>query len=87
MGCFTSPNATVVAGLATTSPALFKPMKAMNRPMPAAMAANRALGIALTINRRTPVSVRNRKTTPEMKTRPRATRQGTPMPSTTVKVK
>ena len=84
VGVFRLPSATVVAGLATTSPAFFRPMKAMNRPMPAAVAASRGLGIERTISWRTPTSVSSRKAIPEMKTQPSAVSHGTPMPLTTV---
>ena len=69
----------MVAGLATTMPAFFRPMKAMNRPMPPATAANRCGGIAAMISWRTPAKVSTRKATPEMKTQPSAVGQGTPM--------
>jgi hypothetical protein len=59
----------------------------MNSPIPPATAANRCGGIAAMISWRMPAKVSTRKATPEMKTQPRATGQGTPIPWTTVKLK
>ena len=83
----TLPSATNVAGLATTMPASFSPIKPMNSPMPPATAANRCCGITETISCRTPVSVRIRNARPERNTQPSATGQGTPICCTTVKLK
>ena len=79
-----SPSPTVVAGLATITPASFRPMKAMKRPMPPATAANSERGMALTISCRAPTSVSTRNAAPEMNTQPSAVCQGTPRPLTTV---
>ena len=51
----------------------------MNRPIPPATAANRCGGMAATISWRTPAKVSTRNATPEMKTQPSATGQGTPI--------
>ncbi len=84
VGLVRSPSETKVEGLATITPESFNPMKAMNRPMPPATAANSETGMALMISCRTPTRVRTRKATPERKTQPSAVSQGTPMPLTTV---
>ena len=44
-----APSETKVASLATTSPAFFSPMKAINRPKPPEMAKRRFLGMHFTI--------------------------------------
>ena len=84
VGAVRSPKPTEVAGLATMTPASFRPMKAMNRPMPPATAANSERGMALTINWRTPTTVSTRKAAPDRNTQPSAVSHGTPMPLTTV---
>jgi len=83
-GSRTLPNVTKVAGCGTIKPALWNPMKAMNRPTPAATAAYNSNGMAATINCRMPTAVRIRKATPETNTAPKAACQGIPMPLTTV---
>ena len=86
-GALRSPSATSVAGLATTIPAFFNPIKPMNSPIPPATAANSCCGMTATIICRTPVSVSSRKATPEISTQPSATGHGTPICWTTVKLK
>ena len=72
---------TAVPGSLTMSPAFCKPMKAMNRPMPAAMPFFR-LGLrALKIISRNPTSDRIRNSTPEMNTVPSATSQALAKPA------
>ena len=65
-----SPNATSVAGLSTTMPALRKPTKATNSPMPAAMPSFKLRGIALTSHSRTGSTLSVTNSTPERKHRP-----------------
>ena len=81
-GSETLPKATNVAGWATMILALRKPMKAMNRPIPAAVPYFRQSGMPFTIISRTLVSVSRRKSMPEMNTTPSAVCQGTPRPMT-----
>jgi hypothetical protein len=82
-----SPCVTKVAGLATTMPPFFRPMKAMKRPMPQVMANFSWWGMAAMIFSRTPVTERPRKMTPLTNTRPRADCHETPSPRQMVKAK
>ena len=66
---------TAVPGSLTIKPAFCRPMKAMNRPMPAAMPFLRLGLTALKINSRRPTSERIRNSTPEINTAPSATCQ------------
>ena len=68
-------------------PALTSPMKAMNRPIPAAMACLSELGIASITISRTRRKVSRKKTTPETNTAANATCHDTPRPSTTERKK
>ena len=68
-------------------PAFRNPMKVRNIPIPTAVAARRPGGIALTIITRTGVTERITNRTPDQKTMPSATRQGTPWVRMIVKVK
>ena len=72
------PRVTKVALSATTIPAFFMPMKAMNMPMPTTMALLSARGTASMSICRIFVTVSRKKTTPDMKTAPRATVQCRP---------
>ncbi len=67
--------------------AFFRPIKAINKPIPAETACFMPAGITLMIVSRMRVAVKSRKITPEMKTAPSAVCHGTPMPCTTVYVK
>lgn len=78
---------TKVAGLATTRPPFFSPMKAMKRPMPQVMASFSWCGMAAMIFSRTPVTDRPRKMSPLTKTRPSADCHETPKPRQMVKAK
>ena len=78
---------TRTAGLATTSPALWRPIKVMKMPMPADTPIFSVLGIELTTSSRTFVQVSRIKMTPSIKIAARATCQGIFIPSTTVKAK
>ncbi len=82
-----SPCVTKVAGLETTMPPFFRPMKAMKRPMPQVMASFSWCGMAAMIFSRTPVTERLRKMQPFTNTRPRADCHETPSPRQTVKAK
>ncbi len=75
---------TIVAGSDLTIPALRKPIKAMNKPIPALTAAYKAGGIAAMITCRIPAKVRIRNATPDRKTAPSAVSHVTPIPFTTV---
>ena len=66
------PRSTSVAGLSTTMPPLFRPISAMNRPMPAPIAFRMDFGKAFTIASRTLVKVRITKMKPSMRTAVRA---------------
>ncbi len=81
------PKATVVAGLAVMIPPLMKPIRAINKPIPAATAFFKELGIALSIQSTIPVTAKMKKTIPEMTTAPKAACQDAPRPRTTVKAK
>ncbi len=87
MGDVSGPSVTKVAGLAATAPALRRPRKARNIPMPAVTAYLRALGIARTTACRAPSSESATNSAPEMNTAPSAVCQGIFWPSTTVKAK
>ena len=78
-----SPNATSVAGLSTTMPALRKPTKATNSPMPAAMPSFKLRGIALMSHSRTGSTLSVTNSTPERNTAPSAACQWCPEPTTT----
>ena len=67
-----SPRVTSVESLATTTPALSKPMKAINRPIPALMALRRLRGMAFTIASRTLVTVSRINTNPSSRIAVRA---------------
>ena len=67
-----SPRVTSVESLATTTPALSKPMKAINRPIPAPMALRRLRGMAFTIASRTLVTVSRINTNPSSRIAVRA---------------
>jgi len=69
------PSVTLVAGWATTMPALDSAIMARNSPMPAAMALRSECGMPLTSQTRMPDIVRNRKMMPEMNTAPSACSQ------------
>ena len=87
VGLVSAPRPMRVASLATTMPALRKPRKARNAPMPAVIANFRPSGIARTMACRAPITLRITNSAPEMKTAPRAVCQGYPMAPTTVKAK
>ncbi len=74
-GVVRSPSVTLVAGCATTMPALDSAIMARNRPIPAAMALRSECGMPLTSQTRMPEMVRIRKITPEMNTAPSACSQ------------
>ena len=63
---------TRVAPSSTTMPAFCRPMKAMNRPIPAEMAVLTAAGMASKIILRRPVTVSRTNTMPSTKTSTRA---------------
>ncbi len=67
----TSPSDTSVCSFASTIPAFFNPMKAINKPMPAAEACFRASGTALIKASLTRASVSAVNRIPEAKTTPR----------------
>ena len=71
-----TPKSTKVASFATTTPPLFNPMRAMNRPMPAPIAFLIESGMALTIAVRTLVKVRITNMMPSIRTAVRANCQG-----------
>ena len=83
----TSPRATSVESLFTIRPAFCRPMKAMNRPIPAPMACLSESGIALRIQVRTFVSVRTTKMRPSIRTAVRANCQEWPIVRQTVNTK
>ncbi|MNI55010.1 hypothetical protein D3C73_1099360 [compost metagenome] len=70
-----SPRETLVAGWATTMPALDSAIIARNSPMPAAIALRRECGMPLTSHTRMPDIVNIKKITPEMNTAPSACSQ------------
>ena len=67
-GVCRSPKATRVASLLTTMPADFKPIRAMNSPIPGEMALRSTSGMASTIFWRRPVSVSSMKMRPSRNT-------------------
>ncbi|MNS96241.1 hypothetical protein D3C72_1305300 [compost metagenome] len=77
------PSVTRVASLLTITPAFLSPMKAINYPMPAPIADRSTSGTPSTSRRLTPVTESSMKTSPEMKTAPRAVCHERPLPSTT----
>ena len=87
VGWWMSPKPTNVAGLATITPAPLSAINAKKRPIPAAIDIFKPIGRALTSISRTLKKLNRIKMMPEMKTAPKATRQSTPMPLTTAKVK
>ena len=68
----------------TARPAFWRPMKAMNRPMPTETPRFSGRGMALKMDSRTLVRDRTMKMRPSIKTANRATCQEMPMPRTTV---
>ena len=66
--CLNENRAILVAGLATMIWAFSRPMRAMNRPMPAETAFFKVMGMALKIASRTLVKDRMMKITPSQKT-------------------
>ena len=78
---------TSVAGLLTTTPAPFRPIRAIKRPMPAVMASLRLDGIALITMSRSFVSDKSKKTAPSTNTAAKAVCQLYPIPNTTVYAK
>ncbi|CRX23509.1 Uncharacterised protein [Klebsiella pneumoniae] len=66
------PSLIRVAGLATTMPAVFRPIRPRNRPTPAPMANLRLRGMLLSSHSRTREKVSSMNITPEMNTAPRA---------------
>jgi hypothetical protein len=87
IGLLKFPMPKNVAGSAMENSALLKPIKAMNRPIPAPIAFLRVLGTASIIASLTLVNVSTTNTTPEIKTAPKAVSHGIPIPSTTEYVK
>ena len=77
------PNETIVESLATIKPALANPIKAMNKPIPAAMATFKSCGIMLMIVSRILKNVSNKKIMAATKTPAIAVCQGTFIPMTT----
>ncbi len=71
------PTGGEAAPVAVTKPALTKPMKAMNRPMPTVMAIFSCTGTASKIRRRRPVAASSTMMRPLMTTRPIASGQVT----------
>ena len=69
--------------LPTTMPPCFNPVKAMNNPIPTAMAAFKLAGIALITTSRTFKTVTSMKRREATKTPASAVCQGIPMPKTT----
>ena len=63
---------TKVSGSATTMPAFFSPMKAINSPTPAGMVSRTGAGMASKIFRRRPLTVSRTKAIPSSSTRSRA---------------
>ncbi len=84
---FRSPIVTSVAGLAAMMPALFRPMIARKKPMPAAMASLRLFGMELITHSRNGVTLTMRNSMPDRNTAPSAICHGTPSPCTTPYVK
>ena len=73
-----SPMVIIVAGLAATIPAFWRPISAMKSPIPPAQPAVKTGGTAARSFSLTPPSERRRKTTPATSTAERATSQGAP---------
>ena len=73
--CLTENRASLVAGLATMICAFSKPMRAMNRPMPAETAFFKVMGMALKMASRTLVKDRMIKIRPSKKTAAKAISQ------------
>ena len=87
MGLKMSIAAGIGLFLATITPAPLSAINAKKRPIPAAIDIFKPIGRALTSISRTLKKLNRIKMMPEMKTAPKATRQSTPMPLTTAKVK
>ena len=73
--CLNENRAILVAGLATMIWAFSRPMRAMNRPMPAETAFFKVIGMALKMASRTLVRDRTMKIRPSKKTAARAISQ------------
>ena len=84
---FRFPRPTSTASFFTMTPALWRPMKAMNRPIPVEMPILRDFGKPFTMVSLTLVRVSRMKRIPSMKMAARATCQEIPMPRTTPKAK
>jgi hypothetical protein len=78
-----SPSVTSVPGDATISPAHCRPIAAINRPMPAAIACLSDAGMAVISRSRSPMPAVRMKTRPAIATPPSAICHGTFMPMTT----
>jgi hypothetical protein len=79
-----APPVSIVVLSGTTMPAAFRPMNAMNSPMPAPTAILSWCGIALMMAPRTPVTARIRNSRPDTNVPARAVSHGIPKVSTTV---
>ena len=77
----------MTAGFETTIPICFRPINAINAPIPALMARRKSLGTLSIIHTRKRVKERAKKITPERKTTPSAVCHGICIPSTKPKVK
>ena len=75
-----APRVINVAGSFVMIPLIWSPMKAMNRPIPIAMAFWSECGRAFMMASRTPTNERMKNSIPAMKTIPNASCQGTPEP-------
>ena len=82
-----SPSCTNVAGLSTISPAFFKPIKAINKPMPHCTPTFKEGGMDSAIFVLTPVSDNTKNKMPFQNTIPRAASQGISLPKQIVKAK
>lgn len=82
--CVKSPSFRYVTGSATTIPPFFRPIKAMNSPMPTAMANFRLRGMALSTASRRLVRTNSVTSRPSTTTTAIACCQERPMPSISV---
>ena len=84
LGFDKSPIPTSVASLFTIIPEVCKPIKVINKPIPAPTACFNSTGIALINFSRRPVNVNSKKNILEIKTAPSACCHGIPLPKITV---
>ena len=86
LGVVRSPRTSALLLLATMMPPDFKPMSAINSPMPALMDIFTLVGIALTTIRRSPIKEIRTKMMPSMKITPKATSTVMPVVSTALRM-